>query len=443
MSMTKDAATASALETIAHIINIPAWLVGGASRDALMGITPRDLDIVVEGGRAEWCAERIANCFNAAPPTALGFPNPRAWQIRIKIDGATYEIEFINAEGSIEEDMWRRDFTCNGIAIPITAFADGMTTGWLDQSRIVDPTGGIKDIRNGTLRLISKWAAIKDPTRIIRCGRLIPTLRFQPDPESMAIMSDPANWERIQQNCTPDSNWTQLKKIFASDSSPEALQFFSDIGIADIVFPGLVAQERAMEAMRWAEICFATTSDGMDASEREAWTQARQLSTPNPSQMFIIRIAALATGLDSPAERLRAMRIPLKIARPALQISGNFAAALSDEPWKIHDAVGTDNAEMACWFAMTQAFARGERPRFERLHAAIGWKEPTLPNGSDIARTCNIQGPQIGEMNRRLREAVRRETIANDRESMLAFAQANTEQVRQHCPAPRNGRQRA
>ena len=120
----QDATIASAMEEIAQTIGIPAYLVGGASRDAIAGITPRDFDIVVEGGWAQQAATRFG-----VEVATFGFPTPRAYQVRPEINGATFEVEFINSVGSVDEDMGRRDFTCNAFAIPISAFAQAMATG--------------------------------------------------------------------------------------------------------------------------------------------------------------------------------------------------------------------------------------------------------------------------------------------------------------------------
>lgn len=425
----QDAAMTFVVKEIARAINIPAHVVGGAIRDAItvfidpntgvitFGIRSRDIDIVVDNGSAEWCAEQIASHFGGTV-AKIGHPTPRAYQVRFKIGDTEWEVEFINnTESSIWMDMWRRDFTCNAIAIPIEVFAEGMEMGQMDTRRIVDPFGGVNDIHHKVMRAVSHKAMIYDPSRIIRCGRFIATKEFWPDAKTMAIMSNPANRERIKKNCTPDSTWTQMQKIIESGNVHKVFQFFDDIGIVDIVCPGFVNKQRAMEAMRWVDICFR--QDGI------------------ASDMFIIRIAAIAMGFDDPVQRMTEMRIPSKTVQVAAKIVKGFHAAYSDEQWAIHDAVGAKNVEAACWFAKTQSYARGETPPFDRFNAAINWQPPVVPvRGDEIAKACGIKGRQIGEMMKSIDYAMRRGEIPADAtaETVIAFAQAIVKQARATTP---------
>ena len=433
----RDAAVSSVLDEIAQTFGTSVdidsvYLVGGAARAMVMGTSTQDIDLVFENRDAEKGAGLLASRWGVEV-AKIGNPT-RAYQVRK--DGATLEVECIDMDDgsdSIAGDMGRRDFTLNSFAIPLADAQRAAATGVLYTGRIVDPFDGVNDARNGILRAVSRTAMVTDPSRIFRCIRFMAVFGLKVEADTMDLLLDPANRERIKRNCKPDSTWTQLVKILKSNNAAQALQFFDHIGLFHTAFPGLAAEgakEQVMDAARWVDACSATTSDGMSASERWAREQAREFALLSSDQMLIVRLAALATGFDNPEKRLREMRVPQKIARAAIKVFKGHSAAESDNAWEVHDAVGAENVEMACWFAMTQSFNRGETPRFDQLNAAIRWQEPALPNGGEIARACNLSGPQIGAMIDRIREAVRTGTIAEDHESALAFAQANAEQVR-------------
>ena len=445
IAITPDPATASFLgkvaDTFGTSVDIKSvFVVGGQARAMVTGTSTQDIDIVFENRDAERGAELLASRYGVKVAT-FGFPTPRAYQVRAEKDGVVYEVESINMDkdkDSIDEDMGRRDFTCNAFAIPFTDAQRAMATGLLDTSRIVDPFGGVNDARNGILRAVSQGAMIDDPSRIFRWVRFLSVLAgFTSDEDTKKIVSDPANWERITKNCNADSRWTQMDKIYKSSNAARALQLLNEIGLVDIAYPGLVEFDRAMKAARWVDICSATTSDWMGESERQAWGQSCEFASLTSDQMFIVRLAALALGFDSPLERLTQMRVPSAVAKRAAKIAQHFSAAESDNAWEIHDAVGAENVEMACWFAMTQSFSRGETPRFNQLNAAICWQEPALPNGGEIALTCNLSGEQIGTMINRLQWAVRTGSVAEDHESVLAYARANADEVRASAPSRR------
>jgi len=73
---------------------------------------------------------------------------------------------------AIEDDLWRRDFSVNALALPLSKAARARFTG------IVDPTGGLADLEKRTLRVLHARSFHDDPTRVLRAARLAPRLRF-------------------------------------------------------------------------------------------------------------------------------------------------------------------------------------------------------------------------------------------------------------------------
>jgi tRNA nucleotidyltransferase (CCA-adding enzyme) len=160
----------------------PAYLVGGAVRDLLHGALPKDVDIAVEGdarsvGRA--VAERLGGDareyerFGTAtvetPDTTYNFATTR----RETYDepGALPRV----APASLAEDLGRRDFAINAIAVGLTGD---------DLGHLYDPFGGVPDLDAGVVRVLHQRSFLDDPTRLLRALRYATRLGFALDPES-------------------------------------------------------------------------------------------------------------------------------------------------------------------------------------------------------------------------------------------------------------------
>jgi tRNA nucleotidyltransferase (CCA-adding enzyme) len=167
----------------------PIALVGGAVRDLLRGRPDRirlDLDLVVQGdarllarelagalgGTAEPLRARIHPAFLTA---TLDLPDgPRidvatARRETYRTPGALPTVE----PGTLPEDLWRRDFALNALAVRL----DGPRWG-----EVSDPTGGLGDLRARRLRVLHPLAFVEDPTRLFRAARYAARLDARLDP---------------------------------------------------------------------------------------------------------------------------------------------------------------------------------------------------------------------------------------------------------------------
>ncbi len=158
-------------------------LVGGPVRDFLLGRSVRDVDLVVEpsGGRdAQWLAEQ------AAPKEARIVRHARFRTAKIRVGQAGLDLATVRSEGyarpgslprvlpgTLEEDLERRDFTANALAIPLTVEARK------GRGAIIDPGRGVEDLRACTLRVFHTRSFHDDPTRALRAARLAPRLGFR------------------------------------------------------------------------------------------------------------------------------------------------------------------------------------------------------------------------------------------------------------------------
>ena len=145
-------------------------VVGGAVRDLLLGAREVDLDLAVEGDGLEF-ARRLGRQLRAGVTvhsafltTRLTLPGGRT------VDVATARREHYRAPGALPrvrvgtllDDLRRRDFTINAMALLLNAPRYGF---------VEDPLGGVEDLRRRLLRVIHPLSFIEDPTRVFRAAR--------------------------------------------------------------------------------------------------------------------------------------------------------------------------------------------------------------------------------------------------------------------------------
>jgi tRNA nucleotidyltransferase (CCA-adding enzyme) len=160
----------------------PAYLVGGAVRDLLRGAVPNDIDIAVEGdarSAARAVAERLGSDareyerFGTAtvetPATSYNFATTRE-----EAYDSPGELPRV-APASLLDDLRRRDFSINAMAIGLTGD---------DLGHLYDPTGGLPDMDARLVRVLHERSFLDDPTRLLRAVRYAVRLGFALDPET-------------------------------------------------------------------------------------------------------------------------------------------------------------------------------------------------------------------------------------------------------------------
>src|SRR4051812_3391282 len=145
---------------------LDAYLVGGAVRDLVLGLDRIDLDVAVEAP-----GEAVAALARRIDPGARvhdRFGTATALAAGGQVDLAATRAELYPSPGAlpqvrpatIAEDLARRDFTVNAMAVPLTA-----------ELRLVDPHGGLDDLQAARLRVLHDRSFIDDPTRALRAAR--------------------------------------------------------------------------------------------------------------------------------------------------------------------------------------------------------------------------------------------------------------------------------
>ncbi|KRG44864.1 2', 3'-cyclic nucleotide 2'-phosphodiesterase [Stenotrophomonas pictorum JCM 9942] len=210
------------------------YLVGGAVRDALLGLPPGDRDWVVVGSTQ---AEMEAQGFKAVGRDFPVFLHPRSGEEYAlarteRKSGRGYRGFVVDADPSVtlEEDLQRRDFTINAIARD------------QDSGELVDPWGGVRDIQQRVLRHVGP-AFVEDPLRVLRAARFL--ARFAPlgftlAPETAALMRQIAESGELEA-LVPERIWQETRKALTCRQPSTFLRSLHDTGALAVILPELDA----------------------------------------------------------------------------------------------------------------------------------------------------------------------------------------------------------
>ncbi|HJZ61452.1 MAG TPA: hypothetical protein VKD47_04755 [Miltoncostaeaceae bacterium] len=220
-------------------------LVGGAVRDALLGVagSDGDLDLVVEGD-APALAERLGHALSARVQThgrfgtaVLELPHDRwldlvtARRERYPEPGALPVVE----PGSLVDDLARRDFTVNAMAYRLTGPAAGA---------LVDPHRGREDLEAGIIRALRPGSFAEDPSRLLRAARYAARLDFVLAPDTAADARDAAGSVDIASARVGE----ELRRLLAERTAPRAIALAQALGVPWLALappPGELAERFA------------------------------------------------------------------------------------------------------------------------------------------------------------------------------------------------------
>jgi len=181
---------------------VSVYLVGGVARDLLLKRENWDLDLTVEGDGIAF-ARLVADRYGAGLAVFERFATARlAFPDGLKMDIATTRRESYAQPAvlptvqpaSIEEDLSRRDFTINAIAVQLNPRQFG---------RLLDPYGGQRDLRARTIRVLHAGSFQDDPTRIFRAIRFEQRFGFRLERTTVHLLAQAASTNLIQQLSGP------------------------------------------------------------------------------------------------------------------------------------------------------------------------------------------------------------------------------------------------
>lgn len=204
------------------------YLVGGAVRDELLGLTPKDKDYVVVGSSVDEMLNLGYTRVGSGFPVFLHPETKEEYALARKekkcgVGYTGFEFEW---EGvSLEDDLFRRDLTIN-------AMAKDTITG-----EIIDPFGGMNDLKNGILRHVSNHF-VEDPLRVLRLARFLTQFPFSVHETTVALVIKIVESGELN-HLTGERIWKEMSKALLSNDPQSFFEFLLAVGALHKFMPEL------------------------------------------------------------------------------------------------------------------------------------------------------------------------------------------------------------
>ena len=196
-----------------------AYVVGGSIRDILANRVPNDYDFVVAGSAKDF-AYGIAEKTNGHV-ALLGKPGFTLYRVSSGI--GLFDVLSV-AGKTIEEDLSKRDFTVNAMAVEV------------DSGALIDPFNGFKDLKEKKIKMVSEQAFIDDPVRLLRVYRLAAQFNFNIEDQTQkavkrhCLLIDEPSRERIH---------SELLGILKTSGSYRYVRLMMHSGLLFAIIPEL------------------------------------------------------------------------------------------------------------------------------------------------------------------------------------------------------------
>ena len=221
------------------------YLVGGAVRDALLGLPIKERDWVVVGGTAQAMLKQGYQQVGKDFPVFLHPKSKEEYALARteRKTGHGYDGFVVHAEASVtlEEDLRRRDLTINAIAKD----QDG---------KIIDFFGGVNDLHNKVLRHVSE-AFVEDPLRLVRLCRFQARFTdFTIHASTQALCCAIVQKGEVDY-LTPERVWLEWQKVFSSPAPEQFIACLQQFGAWSVLMPGFDQVELDMQYIKQARQC--------------------------------------------------------------------------------------------------------------------------------------------------------------------------------------------
>jgi poly(A) polymerase len=268
------------------------FLVGGSVRDALLGRPSEDLDFTTDA-RPDAVQSLLSGWAEAIWDTGIAFGTVGARRHGVTVEVTTFRSDAYDRVSrnpvvafgeSIEDDLVRRDFTVNAMAVELTG----------PQRRFVDPHGGLAALATGTLDTPAapEDSFSDDPLRMLRAARFVSQLGLDPAPRvTAAITAMAGQLARI----TRERVQAELTKLVLGAHPRRGIELMVDTGLAEQVLPEVPAMRLAIdEHMQHKDVYTHSLVVLEQAIDRE-------VDGPD----LVLRLAALLHDVGKPDTRRR------------------------------------------------------------------------------------------------------------------------------------------
>jgi len=309
----------------ANSMGYSLFVVGGYVRDMLLGTPTLDLDMVVEGDAIAMARElapkvggrvRSHSRFGTAKVILEGEPS----------DGVPSALDFVTARtefyerptvlpqvesSSIKQDLYRRDFTINTLAI------------CLDRDRygeLLDFYGGERDLHGKRIRVLHNLSFVEDPTRILRAVRFEQRLGFEIEERTARLIDDAIE---LLDHVTGERLRHELFLMLREQEPERGLDRLSRMGVLEHIHPGLRVTRSMLPLFARVRERFNAWADRWPS---EVHALERDADDPHPSALALCYLALLTSALGD--AELQALVVRLRISGPEATFLRNVAALL-------------------------------------------------------------------------------------------------------------------
>ena len=406
------ASQAAALQT-------PLYLVGGVVRDLILGRAIKDFDLVVEGDITDF-AESILKKYggkilvhsrfgtakwilNDSTFKRLDFPVSRFPDFELSFDLVSARSETYIQPGAlptverstIDDDLRRRDFTINAMALRL----DGNHYG-----KLLDPLGGEADLERGTIRVLHSKSFIDDPTRIYRAVRYEGRYGFQMDEDTQALIHDA---KPIIAELSAERIRHELDLILAEPNAASILARLDELDLLKPIHPALFFDESAKSRL-------ANIQSFRALRRISPWNLDRGEGTKNVLGWLLWLMPLSHNDIGSLNVRLQFTSDFLASLFAASTMFSNLSSFVETRPSQFVERVGLYplNAVEAVYF-----IAHDEQLKDIFFKYLSEWRhiKPHI-TGDDLQAHGLEPGPKYGEILRRLRAAWLDGEVRNEEE---------------------------
>ena len=230
---------------VAQELSYPMYAVGGFVRDLLLSLPTSDVDLVVEGDAID-LARELAQRFGGRVRSHRRFGTAK-WilgdlsgagsggGLPEALDFVTARTEFYEhptalpriERSSVKQDLHRRDFTINTLAVSLTPNRWG---------ELLDFYGGRKDLDDGVIRVLHSLSFVEDPTRILRAARFEQRFSFRIEPRTEELIGDALD---MLNRVSAERVRHELELIVAEEAPERVLCRLAELDVLPALHPAL------------------------------------------------------------------------------------------------------------------------------------------------------------------------------------------------------------
>jgi tRNA nucleotidyltransferase (CCA-adding enzyme) len=268
-------------KAVADTVGIPVYLVGGMVRDLLLGRQNEDVDLVVEGSGIDFAYALAAYVNGRCHPHTPFLTAVVTLPDGHRVDIASARTEFYRTPAALPEvetslirqDLYRRDFTINSLAVALHGDKHG---------ELVDFFGGRMDLQRREIRVLHSLSFIDDPTRAIRAVRYARRLEFTIASDTRNLITTAVD-EGVFDRLSGQRLRRELESLLAENHPTYAIELSAELGLLPAICEGLV----------WSA---SVGADLLEVESQLGWFELEELGEPPERWLLFLGGLALEAG---------------------------------------------------------------------------------------------------------------------------------------------------